>query len=1536
MRGRWLSGMVAVLGLLASMQPASAQYVTRYSAVTRGALTFTGNTVGFDSWVNNPSRGGFVSWMHSLQPQTNPTTFPFDTYGYVTSNWQQNGSRAKLTFNRRSGADGSTLTPYTSGVTVLSAWLIWSGFHTKTGNTDTGGVSSSINTPVTFGRPNGQKSPVSAVARTVRATRGRYYVSAADVTQMVREAGPGDYTVEGIPMLRNVTYDSGAGWTLAVAWSHPNEPFRNLTMWTGNQVVVAGTTIDVDTATVSGFCTPATGTVRARVLVSATEGDAYVDTGSPSSDGSSDTLSLGRPAGAGYTFTRLSGPRNLIGNFFAGQINDDAGVRDVSGDPNGPHHNPPGTTDGARQGWDVTNVDGTGVLGNSQTSAQVRIQTYNDQIIVNALGIQCDVGAPMPPTETLVVDKPLTSLGDTLTYTTTYTNMGGTAAAEQTTYTSQPALGLSFIPGSVTVNGVPTPGADPSVGVNVGTVAIGQTVTVTYQLRVDALPLEPAPARYDVEGEWSYDFLSCPGMPSNHSVGSAGVATTYVNRLVATKSADSAGAYLPGEPITYTIVVRNNGETPTSGTTLRDPLAPYLIYVPGQSTLNGSVISDGGTYPFTSPYLINSPGQAPGVLAVGATATITFRATVGPNPPTPIRNDAYIDPDGPSNPAPEIIASTENPRLSADLAVTKTDGKTVMDAGGTTTYTMTVTNVAGDTTTALTLQDQLPAALYDPVFTPSTGTYEPSTGVWSGLNLAAGQSITMTLEVKVRSTAQGSVTNTVTVHGAPGISNDPNLANNTASDTNTLERVADLKVTKSNGSSTLRPNSTTDYVVDVTNLGPSFVNELNLTDTLGAGLTLVSITPQRGVYTAATGLWTGVALAAGESVRLVVRATTSAATTGSVTNTVTVSAGSDYTDPDLSNNTASDTDTITTAGLYSIAGMVYDDANRNATRDPGETALGNYTMWVKVRNVGAPTAFGAVPVNTTDGTYTIPNLPNGTYEIFVDTNSDLTDVTPGLPAGWRFTGPPNGMRSETIAGANLVNRDFGAFHGSTLSGVVFVDNGQGGGIEGDGLQNGTEPPLPGVTVTAALSNGVAFATTTTGPDGTYSFVLPGVYAGAEIWITETNPAGYQSVSGHAGNTGGTYTLTTDTVAFQMAAGMDYTGVNFGDDQRPTMAGWVYHDLNLNATRDTGEMGLEIPGLWIKAIAEGATTAYAATPVDPTTGRWLDTIPAGTYTLILDDNDDLTDITPFKPDGWLGTENPNQTIGPISHTATDDDLNMGLYFGSTITGVVFVDDGAGGGVAANGIQDGAEAPLPDVSIEAWTDEGELIGTAVTGPDGRYTLIIPGDCCGFVTQIIETNPPGYISVSGHPGTTGGTYDLATDTTTFTLTSGLAYTDVNFGDLAAETVQGYVYNDANHDAARTLGEVGLGLAGWFVKMYEEGETTASAAYPVDPDTGLWSGPAVGTSVYFILDDNDNLNDLTPSRPAGWIGTEAPHRSAARWRCSRGSRTKTSVCGTARASAVGSSSITARAAARRRTGCGTGRKFRYRTCGSRRWWTE
>ena len=128
----------------------------------------------------------------------------------------------------------------------------------------------------------------------------------------------------------------------------------------------------------------------------------------------------------------------------------------------------------------------------------------------------------------------------------------------------------------------------------------------------------------------------------------------------------------------------------------------------------------------------------------------------------------------------------------ADLAIAKTDNKLTAVPGTSNVYTLTVTNNGPSSVTSVIVTDTLPATLLNATFTAPAGTtYNATTGVWSGLNLAQGQSISLTLTATVAPTATGNGAEHVRVDPPAGVI-DTNPGNNTANDEDQLTPQVDL------------------------------------------------------------------------------------------------------------------------------------------------------------------------------------------------------------------------------------------------------------------------------------------------------------------------------------------------------------------------------------------------------------------------------------------------------------------------------------------------------------------------------------------------------------------------------------------------------------------------------------------------------------------------------------------------------------------------------------------------------------------------
>lgn len=234
----------------------------------------------------------------------------------------------------------------------------------------------------------------------------------------------------------------------------------------------------------------------------------------------------------------------------------------------------------------------------------------------------------------------------------------------------------------------------------------------------------------------------------------------------------------------------------------------------------------------------------------------------------------------------------------------------------------------------------------------------------------------------------------------------------------------------------------------------------------------------------------------------------------------------------------------------------------------------------------------------------------------------------------------------------------------------------------------------------------------------------------------------------------------------------------------SLSGHAYLDANHNLQLDGGENGTGI-ALWAKLVPAGAPgTAIAAAPADPASGVYaFGLVAAGTYTLILDTNASLADVTPTYPAGHFGTEaaggvRANVTVGPVPLSNED----FGLWYGSRVQGRVVRDDGAGGGTANDGDAQGGEAGVPGVRLRLAhaACAGGVCDSTLSDGAGAFTLWAPGATSGSPATVSESNLSAWRSTGGRAGTTGGAYDRTLDAATFTPANGTTFTGLVFGDV------------------------------------------------------------------------------------------------------------------------------------------------------------
>jgi uncharacterized repeat protein (TIGR01451 family) len=290
------------------------------------------------------------------------------------------------------------------------------------------------------------------------------------------------------------------------------------------------------------------------------------------------------------------------------------------------------------------------------------------------------------------------------------------------------------------------------------------------------------------------------------------------------------------DTITYTVTVRDNGPDDATNVHVTEPLPSGVSFV--------SATTSQGTYdPATGVWSV-------GTVTTAAPQTLLIQATViSPDPQTNTATISHADQFDPMT-ADNTATATLTPQ-QADLALAKTVSSTTPNVGDTISYTVTLTNLGPDPATHVQVTELLPAGVSFVSATPSGGTYNSATGLWTLSRVTTASPQTLVVTGTVANPAN--TINTATITHADQF--DPDLSNNQATARETPQQ-ADLALAKTASDRTPNVGDTITYIVTLGNSGPDSATNVEVRDELPTGLTFVSATTSQGAYDHTTGVWT--------------------------------------------------------------------------------------------------------------------------------------------------------------------------------------------------------------------------------------------------------------------------------------------------------------------------------------------------------------------------------------------------------------------------------------------------------------------------------------------------------------------------------------------------------------------------------------------------------------------------------------------------------------------------------------------------------
>ncbi|MED2598889.1 DUF11 domain-containing protein, partial [Bacillus thuringiensis] len=439
------------------------------------------------------------------------------------------------------------------------------------------------------------------------------------------------------------------------------------------------------------------------------------------------------------------------------------------------------------------------------------------------------------------VDLAFATVGDTLTYTITLNQTGNVAVNDVIIQDIIPQ-GTTFIENSVIVNGETLPGVTPVSGIPIGTITIGEDAIVSFQVTVTSIP---TPNELNNNAITTFNYIVNPNnVPVTNTTTTNTVTTTVQNdNVIAIKAVDFTSA-LPGQTLTYTITITNNGNIIIEDLLLVDTAPADTTFVIGSVTING----------------INQPNANPengitlGNLAPNESVIITFQVTISSSTlQSTINNDATISYTPIVGPIQSPITITKQTNTVTTTVVEpmvdieKTADKSIVVIGDIITFTLAVFNHSPIPTISTSVIDTIPACTtFIENSVTINGTPVPNVRPDTGINigsLPADSVATITFQVLVTSIPSNStIINSATVTAAFQLTpQDPIITFIVNSNIVRIPiQFITVTVTKNASVSSAYLNQYFDYTVRITNTSKISLSNISLQDTIPAGLQFIN------------------------------------------------------------------------------------------------------------------------------------------------------------------------------------------------------------------------------------------------------------------------------------------------------------------------------------------------------------------------------------------------------------------------------------------------------------------------------------------------------------------------------------------------------------------------------------------------------------------------------------------------------------------------------------------------------------------------
>ena len=495
-----------------------------------------------------------------------------------------------------------------------------------------------------------------------------------------------------------------------------------------------------------------------------------------------------------------------------------------------------------------------------------------------------------------------------------------------------------------------------------------------------------------------------------------------------------------------------------------------------------------------------------------------------------------------------------------------------------------------------------------------------------------------------------------------------------------------------------------------------------------------------------------------------------------------------------------------------LTGVVFNDLNQDGIQDTNEPFFGGVT--VALQDCNGLTI--ATTTSNSDGSYSFDEVLLGDYQVVFNptTNTEGIDGLVTSPQGNDSDIDPTTNASDCITfdPEKGLGIDAGFYEPvGSITGISFED------LNGDGIQDANETGIGGITIELQDCNGVVVATTTSNPDGSYSFddIVQGNY---QVYFNpNTNSQGIPNfdTSPEGGDSDiDSMTNTSDCVDFEPTQGSE---INAGFTQ-PTgvVMGTVFNDIDGDGMQEPGEGAIE--GVTV-SLLDCDGTVLATTTTNENGNYYFEGRILGSYQVVFDANTNTDNILDYQtsPEN-RGDDTMDSDIDAVTNTSdcfqfdptNGADIDAGFVQPKgELMGTIFND------IDADGMQEPGEGGISGVTVVLLDTEGTTIGTTTTDANGNYffTDIISGAYQVLIDPA--TNSAGIDDYMNSPANQGDE-DMDSDINPSTNRSDIfTFVALDGGDIDGGLFQpaepvvigNMVFKDCNKNGILDAGETGQG---------------------------------------------------------------------------------------------------------------------------------